>query len=111
MDLEKWMLVIFLGLLTGMPCHALDSLEGAPGAGQQEELQADSSSLPFHYEQIQLLSLQQAVEQGQSGNGGLFPDFQWSWIPALKDEVPVSLLLQDIRFLLEIQLFPFHSFW
>lgn len=105
------MLALIFGLLVGMPVHALDSkLEVLPG-GTQEQLQADSSSLPFHYEQIHLLSLQQAVEQGHSGNGNLYCGYEWSQTSVLKNGVTGHLFLQDIRSLLEIQLFPFHSFW
>ncbi len=111
MNLKKWMLVFMLGLLTGVSGHALDSFENILPVAPQQQLQEDSSSLPFHYEQIHLLSLQQAVEQGHSASGNPFPVEEFALIAGL-DIGPLRLwILQDIRFLLEIQLFPFHSFW
>lgn len=111
MNLGKWILAITFGLLAGMPGHALTSFEDVLAVEPQEQLQRDSSSLPFHYEQIHLLSLQQAVEQGHSGSGNLFPDQEWSLAPAQKSGIKGHLFLRDIRSLLEIHLFPFHSFW
>lgn len=110
MNLKKWMLVMLFGLLTGVSGHALDSFEDVQPIAEQQ-LGEDSSSLPFHYEQIHLLSLQQAVEQGHSTEGTRFPVDDLYLIAYLNSGQWEHWFLQDIRLLLEIQLFPFHSFW
>lgn len=111
MEIRKYCFVLLFGLLAGGAGHAHDFSGFDYNEFQQEEVGADSQRVPLHYERINLLSMQQAFQESPSH----FPFVLFSestsavWMSRWEDSA--FSFLQDIRFLLEIQLFPFHSFW
>lgn len=110
-DFKKYCLTLVVGLLAATAGHAYEFSECLITESSTEEVEADSQGLPFHYEQIQLLSLQQAFQQSHEIisasllTGGGFE----VWVR--RHEEHALSFLQDIRWVLETLLFPFHSFW
>lgn len=111
MKLRKYCFLLLFGLLAVSAGHAHDLPSCVSTQIPQEEVGEGTQNLPFHYEQINLLSMQQAFQQSHwHFQSVLFSENKFDTYVSRWEDLSFTFL-QDIRFLLEIQLYPFHGFW
>lgn len=110
-DLSTYCLTLVIGLLTVTSVNSREFSGWGTTDTSTQEVHAHSQSLPFHYEQIQLLSLQSAFQQNHTGTSFFLPIEGRFEVWMQSRQAHSFSFLQDIRWVLEALLFPFHSFW